>query len=139
MPDRDIDDKTVRLMFHLGGWGFSLLATIWGIAILFQPRSRLSSPGWTVALGAPGGITFWGTWLLIAGGLMLLAMALKHRGKPLMLYASLAVSLALVGRAVAATMAMVDPTVSWTAPPTWFALACVYMAQGLIHAKAFAT
>ena len=138
MPSRNISDPTIRWLFQLGGWGFSLLAMAWGMALLFQPDSRMSSRGWTVAMAfISAGPDFWGSWLLIAGSLMLLAMFLQHRGSALMLIASGCVSFAIFGRFVASLYALVDPAASYTGPPAWFAFTCVYMAQGLIHSRIF--
>lgn len=139
MPDREISDESRKFLFHLGAWGFTILALTWGLTLLLQSPSRFSAPGWQVAMSILGP-DFWGYWLLVSGALMLVAMLRKDRGRRWMLVGSLMVSFAVWGRAVAAVFAAsVEPTVSWTGPQGWAALAVVYMAQGLIHAKAFQT
>lgn len=137
VPDRSVSNESRRWLFHLGAWGFTALAISWGLTLLLQSDTRVTNTGWRIALSVFGP-DFWGWWMLVSGLIMLAAMLRKDRGRRLMLVGSLMVSFAVCGRAVAAALgAYVDSTVSWTGPQGWAALAAVYMAQGLIHAKAF--
>lgn len=137
MPTRNVQDATVRRMFIMGGWGFSALAVALGSAILFQDDTRMQARGWTVALSF-GGNGFWGAWLLLFGALMAISMTIGHHGSQLMMAASVAVAFALFGRFMASLEAIADPATSLTGPPVWFALTCVYLAQGIVHSRAFA-
>lgn len=136
MPTRNVEDATVRRMFVMGGWGFSALAVVLGAAILFQDETRMQARGWTVALSF-GGPHFWGLWMLVFGALMLLAMLVGNKGSVLMMTASVAVAFALFGRFMASLEAIPDPATSLTGPPVWFCLTCVYLAQGIVHSRAF--
>lgn len=137
MPTRNIEDATVRRMFIMGGWGFSALAVALGAAILFQDETRMKARGWTVALSF-GGPDFWGGWMILFGALMVASMIIGTPGSGLMMAASVAVAFALFGRFAASLQAITDPATSLTGPPVWFALTCVYLAQGIVHSRAFA-
>lgn len=139
MPDRGIRHDTLHGAIRLGNAGFGLLAVTVGMTLALQTPTRMSTPGWEVALSLPGlDAKFWGIYMMIGGLLMLTAIPLQHRGRALVVLGSGAVAFALWGRAVAAFLALSEPNASGTAPQFFTAIAVVYLANSIIHARPFA-
>ena len=137
MPDRNIRPDTIHGAIRFGNAGLSIFAVTMGLTLLLQGRSRMSTPGWDVALSVPVSPRFWGVYMLIGGCLMLTGLLLKGRGRGFVAVGATAVAFALWARAVASFLALGNPNASGTGPQLYTALALIFLANGVIHYRLF--
>lgn len=130
MPSRAITPAEYHQSSRVITYGLGLIAISTGLTLILQEHSRMSSPGWQTAFSYGPGPDVWGTYLLVAGAVMVSAIPFQQR--TVAGWACIAIALAWSGRVIAAVVALDQPNASGTAPQAMLIVAGAYFVHGAL-------